>query len=137
MPISNPPEPNDPGDRDILVVDDNPSLRALLGDFLQSHGYRIACAADGRQALRLLERHSFRLVLTDIYMPESDGLELIAHLRKANPKPIIVAMSGDGSPDQELALNTARLLGARHVLFKPFPLPELLAYVRTALGGNA
>ncbi|MCX6953839.1 MAG: response regulator [Verrucomicrobia bacterium] len=116
------------------MVDDNPSLRALLLDFLRSHGYRAESACDGRQALRLLDRHTFRLVLTDIYMPEGDGIELITHLRKANPKPRIVAMSGDGSPDQDLALNTARLLGARHLLYKPFALSELLSHVQTVLG---
>jgi len=135
-PLQVPGEP-EPGDRDILVVDDNPSLRTLLIDFLQSHGYRTESARDGRHALRLLGQHTFKLVLTDIYMPDGDGIELIIHLRKANPRPGIVAMSGDGSPDQDLALNTARLLGAQRLLFKPFPLAELLTQVRAVLGGTS
>lgn len=119
---------------DVLVVDDNVTLRSLLLGFLRSHGYQVECADNGRHALRLLRAQPARLVLTDIYMPETDGLELIAQLRKTEPKPRILAMSGDGSAAPDLALKTACQLGAHQVLFKPFPLAELLEQVRGALG---
>lgn len=119
---------------DILVTDDNAALLTLLCDFLRGHGFHVESAANGRQAIRRLGQRAFKLVITDIYMPEADGLELIMHLRNALPRPSIIAMSGEGSTDPELSLATARLLGAQHLLIKPFPLAELLTHVQSAIG---
>lgn len=119
---------------DVFVVDDNESLRTLLVDFLRSEGYRIECARNGRSAIRQLEHSPVRVVLTDIFMPEADGFELIMHLRRMNPPPLVLAMSGDGSTDPTLFLKTARQLGAREVLIKPFPLAELLGHLHGLIG---
>ena len=81
---------------DILVVDDDPTLRSALTDFLKRCGYAVQSAKDGKVAIKMLSQHRVQLVITDLFMPEVDGFELILHLRKAAPGLKVLAMSGDG-----------------------------------------
>lgn len=119
---------------DVLIVDDNAPLCAILAEFLEGLGYRVAVAHDGRQGLRVLEHNTVRILLTDIFMPEIDGIELIMHLRKASPAPAILAMSGYNSENARPFLESARLLGAQHLFMKPFPLSDLHTYVQHLIG---
>lgn len=121
---------------DVLIVDDNAPLCTILAEFLESEGYRVTIAYDGRQAMRVMEQNTVRILLTDIFMPEIDGIELIMHLRKATPAPAILAMSGYNSENARPFLESARLLGAQHVFMKPFPLTDLLTYIQHLIAGT-
>jgi len=119
---------------DILVVDDDATLRSVLTNFLQRFGYVVQCAKDGRAALQLLARMRAQLVITDLFMPECDGFELIMELRKTSPNLEILAISGDGLSDLDVFMGAVRQLGVRHTLKKPFTLTELGTIVKQAIG---
>jgi DNA-binding NtrC family response regulator len=119
---------------DILIVDDDPTLCSMLTDFLKRCGYIVQSAKDGRAAIKMIERHQVQLVITDLFMPEVDGFELILHLRKAAPKLKILAMSGDGLSDLDPFMTAVRHLGVLHTLTKPFSLTDLAGVVRKAIG---
>ncbi len=98
---------------------------------LDDHGFHVVEAPDGRQALKLLQEADFDVVITDLVMPEYDGIELIRTMKAVYPKTKILAISGVGSAT--LYLKTARLLGAHEVLTKPFTESTLLASLRSLL----
>ena len=110
---------------DILVVDDVDDLREGIIEFLQSAGHTVAEAKDGREAIALLNKRRFDLVITDIMMPEQDGTEVIMHLVGLETRPKVLAMSG-GAPTVPtyMALHLARLK-ADATLMKPFRNDEL------------
>jgi DNA-binding response OmpR family regulator len=115
----------------ILVVDDSASLRALLEQTLADAGHTVFTAADGKRATTLLASQPVDLVVTDIYMPDADGLELLVALRRMKPRPPAIAMS---SKTGELnMLRSAKILGAQITLQKPFPPAELLRCVTALL----
>jgi CheY-like chemotaxis protein len=116
--------------RRILVVDDEPQIRSMLRDWLQRTGYDVSEAPDGKQAIELLCRESFDLVIADILMPEKDGLEVIMYLQREKPLTRCVAMS---SPSNRVFLQSAQLLGATRVIEKPFTGAEMEAAVRDVL----
>ena len=118
---------------DILLVDDNEALRDLLATYLRANGYAVQCADNGNDALLWLQRVRARLIITDIFMPGSDGIELILGLRARGRRIPIVTMSGDGVLDSELFLKMAGQFGARRTLAKPFALEVMLAVVRQEL----
>ena len=110
----------------ILVVDDEPDICLLLRDKLEQCGYQVSEAADGEEAIRAVIESSFDLVITDIIMPITDGIETISYLRKTQPRVKIIAMS---SPFWEPYLNCARGLGANRAFKKPFRLTDLVQTV--------
>ncbi len=114
----------------ILVVDDDPAVREYLLRSLREAGFGVTVAADGAEALRLFSAQPFDLVITDILMPDCDGLEVISHIRLVRPQVPVVAIIG---ADDELFGQDAAGLGARLVLVKPFTAAELHAAVRRAL----
>jgi CheY-like chemotaxis protein len=118
----------------ILVIDDNEPVRGFLRAVLEGQGHRVTEAGQGRLAVQLLRQSSFDVVLTDIYMPDCDGLEVIMTLRREFPSIKIVAMSG-GSGDKNL-LVVARQLGAHDVLEKPIDIDHLLGSVAGVLGNG-
>lgn len=112
----------------ILLVDDSESIRAMLAATLAAAGHDVATATDGRHALRLLRHLRFQVVVTDIYMPEADGLEVISALARCEPRPAIIAMSSvHGDFDM---LEFARRFGAVATLRKPFPPEALVRRIR-------
>jgi CheY-like chemotaxis protein len=119
----------------ILVIDDNELVRGFLRAVLEGQGHAVAEAGQGRDALQRLHQSSVDLVLTDIYMPDCDGLEVIMTLRREFPAVRIVAISG-GSGERNL-LVAARQLGAQAVLEKPINVDELLKTVAAALSERA
>lgn len=118
----------------ILMVDDDPQMQATLPLVLADGGHQVTLAANGKQALRELRAQPIDLILTDILMPEMDGLELIRAVRKEHPGVKLLAISGGSArlPGTD-ALQVARLLGARRVLPKPFSADEVIAAVADAL----
>ena len=104
----------------ILIVDDNEDFSAALSTALKREGYEVARAQDGKLGLKLFRESKFDLVLSDILMPDTDGLELIFALRKTDSNIPIIAMSGGGHGSAEHYLHVADISGASAVIRKPF-----------------
>ena len=118
----------------VLVIDDNPDIRALLREAFELHGYDVEVAHNGRVGLRLMHEHRVDVVITDIFMPEQDGIETILELRRDFPSVKIIAMSGGGTTGNLTYLPAAQQLGAVHSVSKPFDCLEVVATVRQLLG---
>lgn len=117
----------------ILVIDDEEPIRRLLCQVLVAEGHEVLEASDGKAALKLHRATPAELVITDILMPEQDGLEVIMALRREAPGIKIIAMSGGGRFQQTEALHMAEPLGAFATLRKPFALDAMLETVSLAL----
>jgi CheY-like chemotaxis protein len=100
----------------ILVVDDDPDVRGVIREFLEPDGYEVRTAANGREAFGILRGESVDLVLTDLVMPEREGIEIIQEIRRCFPAVKTVAMSGALFGPY---LRAAELLGAHATLSKP------------------
>lgn len=118
----------------ILLVEDERPFRELIAAFLKASGYLVQTVTDGREASRWLAANPADLVLTDLCMPESDGMELLMQMRKAHPHVPIIVMSGGVGGEMAGMLRTAELLGARRTLEKPFALKDLTEAVQSVLG---
>jgi CheY-like chemotaxis protein len=119
----------------ILLVEDDDAVREILRKALVSAGHEVEEAANGDLAIAAYRRRSSNLVITDLVMPEKDGLEAIIELRRLDPAVKIIAMSGGGrtlGPGQ-LYLESARLFGALRILAKPFTPAALLTAVADVL----
>ena len=115
----------------ILVIDDERSVRRMVAKMLAADGHEVIAAADGVEGLAVFRRERPAVVVTDIIMPNQEGMETIMALRHEDPRVRIIAMSGSGTPDGELNyLRMAKLLGADASLEKPFRAEELRAVVR-------
>ncbi len=115
--------------RRLLVVDDEDTVRNVVAHLGRMLGFEVVAVADGRQAELALARAPFDAIVTDVFMPEKDGLELIREQRRLRPGTLIIAMSGGGQFGFD-SLKTAEFLGATHVLHKPFGIDELVALLR-------
>jgi two-component system NtrC family sensor kinase len=113
--------------------DDDPEILRALRRVLESKGHSVSEASDGKVALRRFAGNPPDLVITDIYMPEMDGIEFIIRVREAFPEARILAMSGGGFLSQDRVLGAASLLGAEDVLEKPFTGEEVLDQVTRVL----
>ena len=116
----------------VLVVEDSAGLREIMSIGLRASGHDVAQAPDGRRALDLQREHPYEVVVTDLFMPEMDGIETIQTLRQEFPDIAIVAISGVPTKTGADFLEVAEKLGADRVLRKPFTIPELLAAVEAA-----
>jgi YesN/AraC family two-component response regulator len=114
---------------DILVVDDEPMIRDGLKVALDMEGHRTSTASDGNEAIKLVEEKKPHLIITDIIMPESDGIELICNVKENNPNIKILAISGGGRISASDHLKIAKQLGAAGVLTKPFSTEELISEI--------
>jgi signal transduction histidine kinase/ActR/RegA family two-component response regulator len=118
----------------ILVVEDDENLRHLLGRMLERSGFAVVTAVHGRDALRRLGEQAIGLVVTDMLMPEMDGLELMRLLRAERPSLPVIAISGVEEWAEYLRI--AVHLGAKATLRKPVVAAELVRTVREALGDD-
>jgi YesN/AraC family two-component response regulator len=114
---------------DILVVDDEPMIREGLKVALEIEGHRAQTASDGNEALRMVNECAPNLIITDIIMPESDGIEVICTVKETNPEVKILAISGGGRISAKDHLNIAKQLGATGILTKPFSTEELICEI--------
>jgi DNA-binding response OmpR family regulator len=117
----------------ILVIDDEPSVRELLYAILIEEGYEVVEAADGKAGMRLFQESPADLVITDLIMPEKEGIETIMDLRRDFPDVKIIAMSGGGIIQAEDYLGMARGVGAHRGFEKPFGVSDMLKAVRELL----
>jgi two-component system OmpR family response regulator len=124
--MNTPPAASTPG---VLLVDDDPQIGELLGDYLGQHGFRFATAANGTQMRLRLQHEAFDLVLLDLGLPGEDGLNLTRWLRE-NWRGAVIIVTGRGEAvDRVVGLE----LGADDYVAKPFDLRELLARMRAVL----
>lgn len=119
--------------RTILVIEDQRELRGLVAVTLEQAGYHVLTAATGREANKAFAGGKLDLVLTDLLMPDRDGIEVIRDLRGSRPELPIVAMSGGGRMPAAFYLRLARGLGAKAILEKPFSNQQLLLTIALAL----
>jgi CheY-like chemotaxis protein len=120
----------------ILVIDDDALFRSVLRDTLIAAGHEVAVACDGKKGLKLYIQRPPALIITDIIMPEMDGIETIIELRRMDPLAKIIAVSA-GSKRMPSFLGPAKLLGAARTFSKPVDLPELLAAVAELIADDA
>jgi two-component system response regulator (stage 0 sporulation protein F) len=116
----------------ILLLDDEERLCAILRERLAMEGYDVRTANDGRQGLTLYNNSPTDLVITDLLMPEVDGLEVIRTLRGLLAPPLIIAMSGGWSRDWDFLVEATEF-GANRTISKPFALDELVILVNDLL----
>jgi DNA-binding NtrC family response regulator len=120
----------------ILVIDDDEMVREVIVTALTRAGYTVAQAANGREAAAQMKAEPAELVVTDILMPEQDGLETIMTLNRENGPVPIIAMTGMSSRSA-LYLEMARTFGALRILEKPFEMSELVRIAGEILGKPA
>ena len=113
----------------VLVIDDNEDIRSVIQLSLEKEGFEVRGAGNGREAAQILRNGGIGVVLTDILMPEQDGIETIVQLRAEFPEIKIIAMSGASSVTGFDYLKVPGQLGAR-ILRKPFEMRELVKLVR-------
>jgi CheY-like chemotaxis protein len=117
----------------ILLIDDDDLTRGAVHKMLERAGYTVQSTANGREALEWYRNDPVDLVITDLIMPDTDGLEIIQELRRTHPAARILAISGGGRVDAQEYLSVARKFGAVQVLSKPFSNQDLRQAVETAL----
>jgi len=115
----------------ILIIDDEELVRVLLRTTLEAAGYEVVEAPNGRQGLELYRQRPTDLVITDIVMPELNGLDMLLELTREFLHAKVIAISGVGG--EQNVLDVAKLLGARRTFQKPFSMPLLLDAVRYEL----
>ena len=117
----------------ILLIDDDPDVRSTLADVLRERGYEVIVASDGEQGLVAFRHHAPDLVITDLVMPNKDGIETIVEIRRQQPRARIIAISGGGRQSLERLLDAAKEIGATETLAKPFSTARLVSVVRRCL----
>ena len=120
----------------ILVVDDDAKVCELMRTLLQGVGFEVSTAKDGREALQEIDSGRHALVVTDLIMPEHDGLELIAALKRRHSPIRIIAMSGGGHLSADHYLNIAKGFKVDRLLAKPFMPGALIKMVNEVLAGG-
>lgn len=117
----------------LLVVDDDADMRNLISRMLHREGHEITHAANGREALKCLAAHDYDLVLSDLFMPETDGIELIREVPRRSPGTPVLILSGADDTSHGHLLRAARMLGAIGAIAKPVSAADLRGAVRAAL----
>ena len=117
----------------ILVIDDNVVVRNTIIQMLESEGYAVVSAEDGRRGLSVFRSERPDLVITDIIMPEKEGIETIRDIRSEAPDTKIIAISGGGRMGNTDFLKIARQLGASDVIAKPLDPDYFISVVRDRL----
>jgi CheY-like chemotaxis protein len=127
--------------RTVLLVDDSEDLCVAVQQLLETLGFRVVCAGNGAEALEKLKAQPIAVILTDLFMPIMDGLELLRRLQPfEQPVPPIVAMTGDDHVAADSVGRAAALLGANAVLMKPFSRDQLagaIAFATAAEGRHS
>lgn len=117
----------------ILIIEDDEEVREYLESVLSRAGYECISAHNGQAGVDLFLADPADLVITDIIMPEKDGIETIMDLRRKNNSLKVIAISGGGRAEPENYLHSAKLLGANRAMKKPFTNEEMLDAIRDLL----
>ena len=117
----------------ILVIDDDNQMREMLRRKLENEGYEVLDASDGNVGMKLLRERDADLVITDIIMPNKEGIETILELKRDFPDVKVIAICGGGRFGPEDYLHLAKGLGVHSTFSKPFKLHDLLGSIQDAL----
>jgi CheY-like chemotaxis protein len=117
----------------ILIVEDDKELREMLKISLMRHKYTVLEANDGKEAITHFKPSITDLVITDLIMPDEDGLKVIMRLREIKPSLKVIAISGGGKAGPGSYLNLAKALGANAVFSKPFQINDLIAKIESLI----
>ena len=117
----------------ILIIDDDNQFRTMLRKMIERNGYEVIEASDGKEGINLYRKNPTDIIITDLIMPEKDGIETIQELKKDFPDIKIIAISGGGRIGPQDYLHLAKMLGAKRTLTKPIELPELLKAIEELL----
>ena len=120
----------------VLLIDDEPMVRKIVRKMLERAGHEVVNVENGRAGLDRLERAPFDLIVTDIIMPDVEGIEVLMTVRERHPSIAAVAMSGGGRMGNVDFLEVARKLGAAATLEKPFTQDALLKAIDQSCGGQ-
>ncbi|MCK5068174.1 MAG: response regulator [Bacteroidales bacterium] len=121
----------------ILIIDDDHHILLMIKKMLERAGFEIELASNGNEGLELFKRIQADLVITDIIMPEKEGLETIREMKRLRSDLKIIAMSGGGKISADNYLNTAKIFGASKVLEKPFSQKTMISTVTDLLGASS
>ena len=117
----------------VLIIDDEAMIRDMLVQILEHEGYETITASDGKDGIKIYRENPADLIITDLLMPEKDGIETIMELHRDSQDVKIIAMSGGGKIDPETYLQIAKTMGAVEIITKPFDLRELLKTIQELL----
>ena len=117
----------------ILIIDDEVPIREMLRQMLEREGYEVIDAPDGKVAMNLHREEPADLIITDLIMPEKEGMETIMEFRREFPEVKIIAMSGGGRIGPEVYLQMAKRIGAMRTFTKPIERKALLEAIRELL----
>lgn len=118
----------------ILVIDDDQHVRGMLRTVLEDFGYNVLEAPDGNVGVQLFSENRVDLIITDIIMPDKEGLETIREIKKSSPDAKIIAISGGAKVGPGTYLKLAERLGAQRVFEKPIQISVLLSSIAELLG---
>lgn len=119
----------------ILVIDDSPDIRYILDEILTHSGYLVDCADDGKIGIMRVGENNYDLIITDLVMPNMDGIEVITEIKKRRPDASIIAISGSTTMGTKGAATfLAQEMHVNRVIAKPFNVLEVLATVKELLG---
>jgi DNA-binding response OmpR family regulator len=118
----------------ILIIDDDHHILLMIKKMLERAGFEVDLASNGDEGLKIFKKLSFDLVITDIIMPEKEGLETIREMKRLRSDLKIIAMSGGGKVSSDNYLNTAKIFGATKIMTKPFTQNQMVSAVRELLG---
>ena len=118
----------------ILVIDDEALIRSTVVTILEREGFSVEVASDGAAGIDMFHKNPPDLVITDIFMPDRDGITIIRELKRSHPRTKIIAMTGGGPTRMMEVSSAATFFGADQILLKPFERESLLAAVNAVLG---
>ncbi len=120
-------------EKSILLIDDDKQFRNFVNEALLAEGYKVLIAGDGHQGAKMIEEHEPDLIVTDLLMPQKDGVRLITETRISHPHIPIIAMSGGTSFFSPAFLEAADTLGATHTINKPFEEEQLFELINKCI----
>jgi len=118
----------------ILIIDDDHHILLMVKKMLERAGFEVDLAANGEEGLKLFKKMPVELVITDIIMPEKEGLETIREMKRLAPDLKIIAMSGGGKVSSKNYLDTAKIFGATRIMAKPFTQKQMVSTVQELMG---
>lgn len=118
----------------LLYVDDEPALRELVQNHLSLEGFEVETAADGIDAVKMLDKKKYDLVLLDVHMPRMDGVEVLKYMKSKGMKSRLIMLTGDGDPT---IVSQCAKYGAMDYLTKPYNYHELVEAIDRALSDNS
>ncbi len=121
----------------VLIIDDDDLMRSMLVQMIEREGLSAIGAENGEKGIELLDKNEFDLIVTDIVMPEKEGLETILYLKKNCPNIPIIAISGGAKIEPKLYLNVAQDFGVNYTFAKPINKKTFLTAVRDCLDNSA